>query len=469
MRQVLLPPRTRVWNQKEWYLYFDPHNFLWVRVNENGRFVLEGLRCFKPVHRIAEEVSQTFAIGVQEADEKVNAFIDLLVDAGFLHIDEYCEREPVKFEVRSFAYAVYLHLTNACNLKCPYCYNKDDREYKANLVQKGKIAPPLSTDEYKSLIARLVELGAEHLLFTGGEPLMRTDCMELIRFTRSLNKAVKIEVLTNAILIKDEVAEQLCDLADVVTISLDGHERHIHEHYRGHNTFAPTVKGIRNLVEARRRRGQSRPYIATVPALTDRNIGFKKEIFEFSLDDLGVDGLAPILFQAGDHQELSLKQIPGFDVWVEAQKRTSDYLAARSRAMGSSKSSSAVALAARNHCGVGYGEFSIDPSGFVYPCQSLHFDEFIAGNVRDADVGEIYNTSNVMRAARGTVVDRLKVCKCCDLKYVCNGGCRATAYNIYRDFEAHNEMYCRYLERIAVDRMWAACNPSHESTEGVCT
>ena len=44
-----------------------------------------------------------------------------------------------------------------------------------------------------------------------------------------------LEMLTNAILITDEVAETLCKNMSAVTISLDGHEKHMHEYYRGKN------------------------------------------------------------------------------------------------------------------------------------------------------------------------------------------------------------------------------------------
>ncbi|KLD76921.1 hypothetical protein Y886_18560 [Xanthomonas hyacinthi DSM 19077] len=98
----------------------------------------------------------------------------------------------------------------------------------------------------------------------------------------------------------------------------------------------------------------------------------------------------------------------------------------------------------------------------------MHFDEFICGNVRDADVKDIYDASPVMQRVRGTVVDNLEVCKHCDVKYFCNGGCRATAYNVYGVFDKHNELYCRHLEKLAIDRMWANCELPLQSTESVC-
>ncbi|MBD0373749.1 MAG: radical SAM protein [Pyrinomonadaceae bacterium] len=456
MERVVVPPRIRVWTSGEWHIYFDPFNFVWVRVNESGRLLLEMFRRHLTVAQVVDEVVGKYGLAREKAEEAVNAFVKSVVAAGFLHLDEYKEKERSVFPQLDFPHDIYLHMTNNCNLKCPYCYNKTDRETKIKLEKVGLVAPTMSTDEFKHLIGRMIECGVRRILFTGGEPLMRKDIFELIEHARSLSETVHLEILTNAILINEEVATKLCRYMDTVTISLDGHERHIHEFYRGKNTFEPTLKGIRQIVAKKKALGQSKPYIATVPALTDKNIFNMKEIFEFSLDNLGVDGLAPILFQAGDHQEVSITQIPALEVYLEAAYRTRSYLTERAARLGIKPAETPAPIGPRNHCGVGHGEISIDPGGFVYPCQSLHFDEFICGNVREDDIKKIFMESLVMRRVRGTHVDTISVCTHCDLKYLCNSGCRATAYNVYRNFTAHNEIYCNYLETVAVSKMWGS-------------
>ena len=245
---VMLPPRIRVWADDNWYLYFDPHNFEWVRVNTSGHFIFSLLQQFRPIEGIAEEASGHFGLPVEKIKPAVTSFIDEMLRIGFLHKNQYEERNRLSFGKIDFAHTVYMHLTNDCNLKCPYCYNKSDREYKLLMEKQGKIASILNTEESKHLITRLVECGMKHLVLTGGEPLMRPDALELIAHARSTSPGLKIEVLTNGILIKEPVAEKLCDLVDMVTISLDGHERHLHEHYRGRNTFAPTIRGISKLI-----------------------------------------------------------------------------------------------------------------------------------------------------------------------------------------------------------------------------
>ncbi len=94
----------------------------------------------------------------------------------------------------------------------------------------------------------------------------------------------------------------MCQWVDGVTISLDGHEEHIHEFYRGKNTFQPTIRGNQMSGKTTIAAGIRKPHICLVPVLTEKNIINLKEIYQFSLEELRPDNLAPVLFQAGDHQ-----------------------------------------------------------------------------------------------------------------------------------------------------------------------
>jgi len=463
MDRVLLPPRCRSWSKEGWHIYFDPHNFVVVRVNDSGRLILDMLARHMVVKDIAVVISKKFGMALNQAEQAVQRFVEGLVGAGFLHRNVYLERSRAEFAEVTFPYDIYVHLTNKCNLQCPYCYNKSDRETKIKLEKRGLVAPTMSTDEFKALLDRLVVNGVRRILFTGGEPLLRPDAMELIAFAReksdervrSGGTAVNLEILTNATLIKPQVAEEMCRLLDSVTMSLDGHEAHMHEEQRGERTFEPTVRGIRTLVAKKKELGTKSPYVCMVPALTAKNIGLMKEIFEFCLDGLEADGMAPIIFQAGDHQQVSIDQIPKLDIYLREQARVIQYMQERNARLGKPPAKSGF-LVPRHHCGVGHHEISVDPGGFVYPCQSLHFDEFICGNVRETDIKEIFDESSVMKRVRGTTVETLSVCSHCDFKYLCNGGCRATAYNVYREFDHHNELYCRMFETNSVSKLWSA-------------
>ncbi len=73
---------------------------------------------------------------------------------------------------------VSLELTYQCPLKCVFCSNPLDFES----YREGE----LSTDEWKKVIRDAREMGAMQIGFTGGEPTLRKDLEELIRYADEL-------------------------------------------------------------------------------------------------------------------------------------------------------------------------------------------------------------------------------------------------------------------------------------------
>jgi 12,18-didecarboxysiroheme deacetylase len=123
-----------------------------------------------------------------------------------------------------------------CNLKCVHCYSQSkDIEYPNEL----------NTKEAKAMLDGLAEYGAPVILFSGGEPLMREDLMELITYAR--DKGLRAVISTNGTLITEEKAEELKKFGlSYVGISLDG-LRETNDKFRGiEGAFDDALQGIRN-------------------------------------------------------------------------------------------------------------------------------------------------------------------------------------------------------------------------------
>jgi 12,18-didecarboxysiroheme deacetylase len=123
-----------------------------------------------------------------------------------------------------------------CNLKCVHCYSQSkDIEYPNEL----------NTKEAKAMLDGLAEYGAPVILFSGGEPLMRKDLMELITYAR--DKGLRAVISTNGTLITEEKAEELKKFGlSYVGISLDG-LRETNDKFRGiEGAFDDALQGIRN-------------------------------------------------------------------------------------------------------------------------------------------------------------------------------------------------------------------------------
>lgn len=123
-----------------------------------------------------------------------------------------------------------------CNLKCIHCYSQSkDIEYLNEL----------STHEAKAMLDDLAEYGAPVILFSGGEPLMRSDLLELIGYAKE--KGLRAVISTNGTLITLEKANELKKFGlSYVGISLDGLQE-TNDRFRGiHGAFDAALSGIKN-------------------------------------------------------------------------------------------------------------------------------------------------------------------------------------------------------------------------------
>ena len=135
---------------------------------------------------------------------------------------------------------VVWNMTRRCNLKCIHCYsNSADIDYPDELT----------TDEGKKLIDDLAAFGSPVILFSGGEPLLRRDLLELAQYAR--DKGMRAVISTNGTLITKDIAAKLQKVGlSYVGVSLDGIEK-THDRFRGKKgAFAAAIEGIRNCREA---------------------------------------------------------------------------------------------------------------------------------------------------------------------------------------------------------------------------
>lgn len=83
-----------------------------------------------------------------------------------------------------------ISLTERCNLRCSYCMPEEGVPLKPNteILQK---------DEIVKLVKFFVRNGVNKVRFTGGEPLVRKDCLDIIKEISQLDGLKKIGLTTN--------------------------------------------------------------------------------------------------------------------------------------------------------------------------------------------------------------------------------------------------------------------------------
>lgn len=105
-------------------------------------------------------------------------------------------------------------VTPQCNLNCIYCVPGGEG-YGKNLTTL------MSKEEIPKLVKICVDIGFTHLKFTGGEPLIRKDIVEIITATKKQQGMRELQIVTNGILLEYYAAQLKETGIDIITVSLD--------------------------------------------------------------------------------------------------------------------------------------------------------------------------------------------------------------------------------------------------------
>lgn len=135
---------------------------------------------------------------------------------------------------------VVWNCTQTCNLRCMHCYaGSEAKRYEGEL----------STDEAKAMIDDLSAFGAPVLLFSGGEPCMRPDVVELMQYAKE--HGMRVVISTNGTLITPELAKRFAAVGlSYVGVSVDG-ARETHDAFRRTpGAFDRALEGIHNAQDA---------------------------------------------------------------------------------------------------------------------------------------------------------------------------------------------------------------------------
>ena len=138
-----------------------------------------------------------------------------------------------------------LFLTENCNLRCISCKCWLDNT-------KGE----LTTQEWQSVLRQLPRLHILKANFTGGEPLIRADAIDLMAYASAAGIR-HLHLNTNGIRLTSATLQRLLDAGvRSFNVSVDGPNSLLHDRIRGRlGAFATTVEHLNHLVEQRERLG----------------------------------------------------------------------------------------------------------------------------------------------------------------------------------------------------------------------
>jgi AdoMet-dependent heme synthase len=123
-------------------------------------------------------------------------------------------------------YSISWNLTKRCNLNCDHCYLDAD-------FRGGTRTDELGTEECFRVIDQIAEVNPNaFLILTGGEPLLRPDIYEIVRY--AADKKFMVVLGTNGTMINHTVAKKIKAAgAHGVGISIDSMDAIKHNKFRG--------------------------------------------------------------------------------------------------------------------------------------------------------------------------------------------------------------------------------------------
>ena len=311
------------------------------------------------------------------------------------------------------------NVTRQCNLKCPHCYINADTKEPIN---------ELTTEEAKNLIDQICEVSKPLLVLSGGEPLLRQDVYELVRYGAS--KGLKMGLGSNGSLIDNDAAKKLKEAGiETVSISLDSHIPEQHDEFRG-------VKGswekAVNAIKALRENGVLVQVNTTV---TQQNYDQIDDIMSLA-EKLGVENFH-LFFLVPTGRGVKIADISPAK-YEEMIKKTFEKVARHKLNVRPSCAPQFMRIAKEmglnmsrwiRGCIAGLYYCRVYPNGDITPCPYLPIK---LGNIRETPFKEIWFNAEMFKTLRDFKTLKGK-CGACEYRALC-GGCRARAYGLSSDF-----------------------------------
>lgn len=285
--------------------------------------------------------------------------------------------------------SVHLDVTYRCNERCQHCYLEHDGENE------------LTTAEICGFLKQFAVAGVFFLTISGGEPLLRRDCFEIIEFARELKFNVKLK--TNALLIREQQARRLRETGvEQVQVSIYSHKPEVHDAItRLPGSLSRSLTGIRLMRAAGLK-------------VTFANVLMKSNAQDYP----GVQALAA---ETGSHYTLDPTITPMLDgdSSVVALRLPPEELRAvfrDQRLVGNVEDFCAPpppiddGIREGIPCSAGHTSCYISPWGDLYPCVQFPLR---CGNLRQHSFSEIWAGSAQLGELRSIRAKHLSTCSSC--------------------------------------------------------
>ncbi|MBQ3055368.1 MAG: radical SAM protein [Oscillospiraceae bacterium] len=320
------------------------------------------------------------------------------------------------------------HLTGRCNLRCKHCYRTEgDTE-------------PLKFEDIVAVVEQYQELRRTynadkgirrrgHINITGGEPFIRKDIKEILRYLGENRTDFSYGVLSNGSFLDDEMIAILKETeVSFVQLSIDGDQK-THDALRAPGDYKRVFE-----VAKRLEKNKIRTYISFTANKENFRFlpGVARACRRNRITKLWSDRLVPI----GNGQEIASLAISKNELldYVRTMKLAQGNFLTKlfypktqvtmNRALQFLQSDGLV-----YSCSAGDSLITVDEFGQVMPCRRM---PIVCGNVFDSTLSEIYYKHEVFQALRKQKIPQ--ECRSCAYQSLCKGGAKCQSHAVYGDY-----------------------------------
>ncbi|MBY3150873.1 radical SAM protein [Rhizobium laguerreae] len=377
------------------HLFVNPELPDWLLLNTNGALILSLL---DGEHSLQDVI--TIATGQGVPESHVKATVTRALYHGIVARDGYVVPSVAPENPRELR-TILIKVTNNCNLSCDYCY-----------AESG-VGESLTNDDLTKILADVnARFGPVRFELSGGEPLLHKGTVPFAVAARASGHTTAL--LTNGAVINHRNVDDIAMAFEMVQISIDGADAEGHDCHRGEGSHAKATAAAELLME----RGVNVQIGMTMSFGSMKSIdrmiakwGKRLKIKPMSVIGRGAQRIGALT--ADEH----FKFIEPYYNSVEAghpRLKVAQFVSNQRRARA-------------KKCAIGDMHVSISETGDVYPCHLVHDKCYLAGNIRQQSLGDIYDRSPVLIDLERFSVDIMTPCKTCTVKRLCAGGCPAVA------------------------------------------
>lgn len=379
-----------------------------VVVNEPARRIF---RCFQKPSTISD--AQHAWTGPDEE------FVEIFRRLSHLDVIHPSKQIPRPTFHSGTTLTAWLHVTNACNLRCPYCYVNKSAEGMDEAVGRAAV---------EAVMRAAVQHGfpAVKLKYAGGEASLNHRLMLSLHAHARMLAAdhglqLSTTLLSNGVALSPALIQALKSEGIRVMISLDG----MGAHHDGQRPFA-NGKPSSHLVErtiARLVEQDHAPHLSIT--LTNRNAKGLAEVVRFALErDLT---FSLNLFRDNDcaasFPDLRYEEQSMIAALLEAFGVVEEFLPSWS-VLGSILDRGQLLQPRQRSCGVGQDYVVIDQRGYIAKC---HMEiERRLGDIFNDDPLELVRSDKTM--VQNLPVEEKEGCRDCTWRYWCSGGCAVATF-----------------------------------------